>query len=50
MNKCTRCKKDKSCELFLDNNKEFKTCIDCRNKSRKWSDNWYKNNKEIVSL
>jgi Zn ribbon nucleic-acid-binding protein/plasmid maintenance system antidote protein VapI len=46
MNKCNKCKKDKAIELFLENNKEFKTCIDCRNHSR----NWREKNKEVVSL
>lgn len=50
MNKCNRCRKEKDIEFFLKNNKELKTCIDCRENSCKWKDNWYKNNKEVVSL
>jgi hypothetical protein len=46
MNKCNKCEKEKSCDLFCENNKQFKTCIDCRNQSR----NWRKKNKETVSL
>jgi len=46
MNKCNKCKKEKDIELFLKNNKELKTCIDCRNKSSSWKEN----NKEVVSL
>lgn len=46
MNKCNRCKKDKSSDLFCENNKKFKTCFDCRSKTR----NWRENNKEVVSL
>ena len=46
MNKCSSCKKDKKIELFLENNKEFKTCIDCRNQCR----NWKESNKEVISL
>jgi len=46
MNKCNKCEKEKSSELFCENNKQFKTCIDCRNQSR----NWRKKNKETVSL
>ena len=50
MNKCNRCRKEKDIELFLKNNKELKTCIDCRENYCKMNDNWYKNNKEVVSL
>jgi len=46
MNKCNKCKKDKVSELFCENDKQFKTCIDCRNQSR----NWREKNKEVVSL
>ena len=46
MNKCNRCKKDKSSDLFCENNKKFKTCFDCRSKTQ----NWRENNKEVVSL
>lgn len=46
MKRCNCCKKDKAIELFLENNKEFKTCIDCRNHSR----NWREKNKELCSL
>jgi hypothetical protein len=50
MNKCNRCRKEKDIELFLKNNKQLKTCIDCRENYCKMNDNWYKNNKEVVSL
>ena len=46
MNKCNKCKKDKPLEVFHENNKQFKTCIDCRNQSR----NWREKNKDVVSL
>jgi hypothetical protein len=46
MNKCNKCKKDKLIDLFCENNKQFKTCIDCRNQSREWREK----NKETVSL
>jgi len=46
MNKCNKCKKDKATKLFCENDKQFKTCIDCRNQSR----NWREKNKETVSL
>ena len=40
------CKKDKESQQFISNNKQFKTCFDCREKSRKWRET----NKDIVSL
>ena len=46
MNKCNKCKKDKETELFCENDKQFKTCIDCRNQCRHWREK----NKEVVSL
>lgn len=46
MNKCIKCNKDKAIELFCENKKQFKTCIDCRNKCR----NWRKKSKEVISL
>ncbi len=46
MNKCNKCKKDKPIEVYNENNKLFKSCIDCRNQSR----NWREKNKEVVSL
>jgi predicted transcriptional regulator len=46
MNTCNKCKKDKESQQFISNNKQFKTCFDCREKSRKWRET----NKEIVSL
>lgn len=46
MNKCNKCKKDKAIELYCENEKQYKTCIDCRNQSR----NWREKNKETVSL
>ena len=30
MNKCNRCRKEKYIELFSENNKLYKICIDCR--------------------
>ena len=50
MNKCNRCRKEKDIELFLKNNKELKTCIDCRENHCKSKDNWYKNNKDVAYL
>jgi len=46
MNKCNKCSKEKLIDFFYENNKQFKTCIDCRNQSRKWREK----NKETVSL
>jgi hypothetical protein len=46
MNKCNKCSKEKLIDFFCENNKQFKTCIDCRNQSRKWREK----NKETVSL
>lgn len=46
MNKCNKCKKEKAIELYCENEKQYKTCIDCRNQSR----NWREKNKETVSL
>ena len=46
MNKCNKCKKDILIDLFCENNKQFKTCIDCRNHSREWREK----NKKTISL
>jgi hypothetical protein len=46
MNTCNTCKKDKESQQFISNNKQFKTCFYCREKSRKWRET----NKDIVSL
>jgi len=46
MNNCNKCNKEKCIELFCENNKQYKTCIDCRIKHRIWREN----NKEVVSL
>jgi plasmid maintenance system antidote protein VapI len=46
MTTCNKCKKDKDIEQFISNNKQFKTCLDCREQCRKWREN----NKGIVSL
>jgi len=44
--KCNKCNKDKDISQFMSNNKQFKTCFECREQSRKWREN----NKEVVSL
>lgn len=44
--KCNKCNKDKDVSQFMANNKQFKTCFECREQSRKWREN----NKEVVSL
>lgn len=46
MQTCNKCKKEKDVESFMTNNKQVKTCFDCREQSRKWREN----NKETVSL
>ena len=46
MTTCNKCNKDKDIEQFISNNKQFKTCFDCREQSRKWREN----NKNVVSL
>jgi len=46
MTTCNKCKTDKDIEQFISSNKQFKTCLDCREQSRKWR----KSNKEVVSL
>jgi hypothetical protein len=50
MNKCNRCRKEKYIELFSENNKLYKICIDCRTFNRIQSKNWREKNKEAVSL
>lgn len=45
MKTCNKCKKEKDLENFINKSKEYKTCITCRDKSRKWR----KENKERVS-
>ena len=50
MNKCNRCRKEKDIELFSENNKLYKICIDCRKLNRIQSKNWREKNKEVVSL
>lgn len=46
MQTCNKCKKEKDLEAFATNNKNFKTCLECREQCRKWREN----NKESVSL
>lgn len=46
MNTCNKCKKEKDIEQFISNNKQLKTCFDCREQSRKWRES----NKDVVSL
>ena len=36
MENYNKCKKDKDFEQFILNNKQFKTCLVCREQSRKW--------------
>jgi hypothetical protein len=50
MKKCTRCRKDKEPTEFINNNKELRTCIDCRTKLQKYTKNWKEKNKETISL
>jgi hypothetical protein len=50
MNKCNRCRKEKDIELFSENNKLYKICIDCRTLNRIQSKSWREKNKEVVSL
>ena len=40
MNKCNRCRKEKYIELFSENNKLYKICIDCRILNRIKNKNW----------
>ena len=46
MNKCSHCKKDKTEDFFIKNNKIYKTCNKCRENTKKWKDN----NKKRISL
>ena len=46
MTTCNKCNKEKDIEQFISNNKQFKTCFDCREQGRKWREN----NKNVVSL
>jgi len=43
---CNKCKKNKELTCFCENNKQYKTCLDCRQKCREWREK----NKESVSL
>jgi hypothetical protein len=43
---CNKCKKTKELTCFCENNKQYKTCLDCRQTCREWR----KKNKETVSL
>jgi len=44
--KCTKCKKSKELDLFIEKDKQQKTCINCREQCRLWREK----NKETVSL
>lgn len=46
MQSCNKCKKEKEILLFTENSKNYKTCLECRTKSRVWREN----NKKTVSL
>lgn len=46
MNTCSNCKKEKDTQQFICNNKQLKTCFDCREQSRKWRET----NTEVISL
>ena len=46
MEKCSKCKKDKSIDLFLNREKKYKQCLECRENSKKWREK----NKEVTSL
>jgi hypothetical protein len=46
MIKCNKCNKEKDGQQFTSNNKQLKTCFDCREQTRKWRES----NKETVSL
>ena len=41
---CNSCKKEKDLTKFISNNKQTKTCFECREQSRKWREN----NKEYI--
>jgi hypothetical protein len=43
---CNKCKKTKELTYFCENNKQYKTCLDCRQTCREWREK----NKETVSL
>ncbi len=43
---CNKCKKDKDNKLFISKDKQLKTCMDCREQSKKWKEA----NKETVTL
>lgn len=46
MMNCNKCKKEKDTQQFISNNKQVKTCFDCREQCRKWRET----NKDVVSL
>ncbi len=46
MQTCNKCKKEKYLEVFTSNNKNLKTCFECREQSKKWREN----NRDSVSL
>jgi hypothetical protein len=46
MNTCNKCKKEKDIQQFISNNKQLKTCFNCREQCRKWRET----NKDVVSL
>jgi hypothetical protein len=46
MNTCNKCKKEKDIQQFVSNNKQTKTCFDCREQSKKWKEV----NKHVTSL
>ena len=39
MNKCSCCKKIKSIIYFSNENKQYKSCQECRNKAKLWRNN-----------
>jgi hypothetical protein len=50
MKKCTRCRKEKEPIEFISNNKELRTCMECRNKMQNYNKIWKENNKDTISL
>ena len=46
MMNCNKCKKEKDTQQFISNNKQVKTCFDCREQCRIWRET----NKDVVSL
>ena len=45
MKKCNKCKKNQEIKNFINKTREYKTCLSCREITKKWRDK----NKERIS-